>query len=160
MKMFTWDNALAVIREGTMPIPTDPDGVPLIAANNALFELMELMEAVTTGYNAMVERAAKDQKRIEFYRKLADARFPASPKNTYTWVRVEDRLPEKSGNYYTFGTSLGVHPLSYSALYKMWNTRDYATKESALETAITEVTHWCEIPAPPVIPEPILHEED
>ena len=160
MTSYTWQDVLSAVRSGDGEIATAPNGIPLVAVNAPFYELMEMMEALTTGYNNLLARAAEDQKRIERISKLAKAQFPSSKKNTYNWVRVKDRLPDKSGDYYTFGTSLGVHTLSYSALYKMWNTSDYATEEEAKETAITEVTHWCEIPTAPVVPEPIPREED
>lgn len=159
MKPFTWSDALAVVREGKLEINTAPNGIPMVAVNAPVYELMEMMEALTTGYNNLVARAAVDQKHIERIRKLAEAHFPASQKNTYRWVRVEDRLPEKSGEYYTYGTNLGVHSLSYSAEHKLWNTRDGRTEEEAMETAIFGVTHWCELPAAPIDVAPAADEE-
>lgn len=58
-------------------------GVPVVAVNAPFFELMQLMEALTSGYNDLVARATQDQQRIERLRKLAEARFPASQNNTY-----------------------------------------------------------------------------
>lgn len=158
--MTTWQDVLTAVRDGNKQIPTAESGIPLVAFNAPFYELMEMMEALTTGYNNLVARAAEDQKRIERIRKLAEAHFPASKKNTYNWVRVEDWLPEKSGDYYTYGTNMGVYNLSYSAKHKLWNAHDHNTREGAMKTAIFAVTHWCELPTAPVVPEPISHEED
>lgn len=159
MKPYTWEDALAAIREGTQTIPTTPDGVPLVVVNAQYYELMQMMEALTTGYNALVARATEDQRRIERIRKLAEAHFPASQRNTYRWVRMEERPPEKSGEYYTYGTNLGVYSMGYSAEHKLWNTRDGRTEEEAMATAIFGVTHWCELPAAPIDEAPAADEE-
>jgi hypothetical protein len=165
----TWKNILLTIREGKHLIPTTDDGTPLVAVNAPLFELMELLEALTSGYNDLVAENTIKGKRIEFLRKAADAHFQnaKTTKNTYHWVRVSERLPEKSGDYYTYGTNLGVYNLSYSAKHKLWNTHDQCTPDEAMENAIT-VTHWCEKPnapddtasADPVPTDPIADEED
>lgn len=83
MTTFTWDNVLSAIREGKQLIPTAPNGVPVVAVNAPFYELMQLMEALTSGYNDLVARATQDQQRIERLRKLAEAHFPASQNNTY-----------------------------------------------------------------------------
>lgn len=160
MTTFTWEDVLSAIREGKQEIPTATNGIPLVAVNAPFYELMQLMEALTTGYNALILREAENQKKIERIRKLAEANFPASQKNTYNWVRAEDRPPEKSGEYYTYGSNMGVYPLHYSAENKLWNAYDTQTEEEALEHAVFGITHWFERPKAPVVPEPIPHEED
>lgn len=160
MTSYTWQDVLSAIRSGDGEIATAPTGIPLVAVNAPFYELMQMMEALTTGYNNLLARAAEDQKKIERIRKLAEAHFPASQKNTYNWVRVEDRLPEKSGDYYTFGSNLGVYRMAYSAKHKMWNVQDYYPADKAMGLAIDGITHWCGTPTAPVVTEPIPHEED
>ena len=149
----TWQDVLAAIREGKQTIPAASNGIPLVAINAPFYELMELIEAITTGYNSLVLRDADNQKKIGRIRKLAEAHFPASHKNTYNWVRVADRLPDKSGDYYTWGNNLGVYAMSYSAKHKMFNAHDSATEEEAKGTAVL-VKYWCEKPNAPIdVPE-------
>lgn len=64
---------------------------------------------------------------------------------TIEWVRVDERLPEKSGYYFTYGSSLGVDPMFYSAKHKLFNVHDHSDD---ITTAIT-VTHWHESPIAP-----------
>lgn len=148
----TWQDILTAIREGKASIPAAPNGVPLVAVNAPIYELMELLKALTSGYNALVLRDAESQKKIERIRKLAEARFPADRKaKADGWIPVEDMLPPTSGEYFTYSHNCGVYPLSYSAKYKLWNAHDHNTPESALEHAITEVTHWYPRPAAPAV---------
>ena len=152
MTTFTWDNVLTAIREGKQTIPTAPNGIPVVAVNAPIYELMQLLEALTSGYNDLVARAAEDQKRIERVRKLAQAAFhgdKVAPADG--WISVDDMLPPKSGEYFTYGSSSGVYPLSYSAKHKLWNAHDHNTPEGALEYAFTEITHWYPRPAAPAV---------
>lgn len=163
----TWKNILLTIREGKHLIPTTDDGTPLIAVNAPLFELMELLEALTSGYNDLVAANTIKDRRIEFLRKAAEAHFQSAKstknaKNSYHWVRVSERLPEESGYYYTYGSNLGIDSMIFSAKHKMFNVTDNSNDFS---TAIA-VTHWCEKPnAPDDIvsadpEEPVAEEEE
>lgn len=164
----TWKNLLATIREGGHTIPTTDEGIPLVAVNAPLYELMELVEALTTGYNALVAKDTMNTKRIERIRKLAEAKFPAHQanqanqahqKNAYHWVRVSERLPEKSDYYFTYGSNLGIDSMIFSAKHKMFNVTD---NSNDLSTAIA-VTHWCEKPSAPddiVSAGPVSDEEE
>ena len=145
--MTTWQDVLTSIRDGKKTIPVNDDGIPLVGTRAALYELMELMEAVTTGYNALVDRAAEDQKRIERIRKLAQAAFPGDKvAPTDGWISVDDMLPPKSGEYMTC-TNGNVYPFSYSAKHKAFNAHDFQeTPEHAIE-----VDYWYPRPQPPVI---------
>lgn len=159
MKPYTWEDALSAIREGTQTIPTTPDGVPLVVVNAQYYELMQMMEALTTGYNNLVDRAAEDQKRMERLRKIAQAAFPGdkfAPADG--WISVDDMLPPESGEYFTYGSHCRVYPMSYSAKHKLWNAHDCATREAALEHAIPEITHWYPRPQPPVVTAPATEE--
>ena len=148
----TWQDILAAIREGKTSIPAAPNGVPLVAVNAPIYELLELMAALTSGYNDLVLRDAENRKRIVRIRKLAEAHFPADRKaEADGWISVEDMLPTKSGEYFTYGSSLGVYPLHYSAKHKLWNAHDNNTPEGALKDAITEITHWYPRPAAPAV---------
>lgn len=154
MTTFTWDNVLSAIREGKQTIPTAPNGVPVVAVNAPFYELMQLMEALTSGYNDLVARSTEDQRRIERIRKLAQAAFPAEADRAVPadgWISVDDMLPPKSGEYFTYCSGCGVYPLPYSAKHKLWNAYDHNTPEGALEHAITYITHWYPRPADPVV---------
>lgn len=155
----TFDQRIEQLRQGEFV----EDGSIFTYANDHLYELKRLLEAlrlccdwqkqkiqILKAMKVKVDTTLRRQKdEIERLSKLAETHFQASKKNTYNWVRVEDRPPEKSGEYYTFGTSLGVHTLAYSALHKMWNARDYATEGEAMKNAIDGITHWCEKPLAP-----------
>ena len=153
-----WQKILDLIRNAETPIETAENGIPQIAVNAPVFELFQLLAALTAGYN-------KNVRRIKALRELAgkpfnhadENRFPEEKKeeerNTYNWVLCSERLPETSDEYYTFGSGLGVHTLNYSAKHKLWNTNDGRTEEEALETAIFGITHWCEKPKAPVLTE-------
>lgn len=149
-----WQKILDLIRNGETPIETSESGVPQIAVNAPVSELFQLLAAVTAGYNRNVRRikALRELAQKPFYHADED-RLPeekTDERNTYKWVLCSERLPKESGKYYTFGSGLGVYPLSYSAKHKLWNTRDYKTRDEALDTAIFGVTHWCEKPEAPV----------
>lgn len=149
-----WLKILDLIRNGETPIETAESGIPQIAVNAPVFELFQLLAALTAGYN-------KNVRRIKALRELAgkpfnhadEDRFPEEKpdeRNTYKWVLCSERLPETSGEYYTYGSGLRVHTLNYSAKHKLWNTDDSRTEEAALDTAIFGVTHWCEKPVAPM----------
>lgn len=70
-------------------------------------------------------------------------------KSSDGWISVGDMLPSKSGIYFTYGSGLGVYPLSYSAKHKLWNAHDHETLEEAAEHAFTEITHWFPRPTAP-----------
>ena len=144
----TWQDILTAIREGKASIPAAPNGVPLVAVNAPIYELMQLMEALTTGYNDMVLRDAENQKKIERIRKLAEAHFPADRKaESDGWISVEDMLPTKSGEYFTYGSSMGVYPFKFSVLHNAWNSDDGDNGQYAVKG----VTHWYPRPAAPAV---------
>lgn len=158
--MTTWQDVLSAVRDGKKSIPTADNGVPLVAIHAPLYELMPLVEALTTGYNALVARATEDQRRIERIRKLAEARFPADRKaEADGWISVHDMLPAKSGEYFTYGSNSGVCPLSYSARHKLWNAHDRNTPDDALKYAIKGITHWYPRPVPPMVAAPAVEED-
>lgn len=146
----TWQDVLTAIREGKTSIRAAPNGVPLVAINAPFYELMELMAALTTGYNAMVARAAEDQQRIERLRKMAQAAFPGDKvAQADGWISVDDMLPPKSGFYLTWDAnvpSLGVYGYDYSAKNRAFNARDNDNGEHAIR-----VTHWFPTPAAPAV---------
>ena len=76
----TWQDVLDAIREGRQSVPTAPNGVPLVAINAPVFELMQLMEAITTGYNANVQRIYDYERKIELLKKVAGEKFPGQRK--------------------------------------------------------------------------------
>ena len=148
--MNSWQDVLTAVRDGKKIIPTADNGVPLVATHAPLYELMELVEALTTGYNALVARATEDQRRIERIRKLAQAAFPGdkvAPADG--WISVKDFLPKESGEYFTYGKPMGVYPYKFSALHKAWNSDDGDNGKYAVKG----VTHWYPRPLPPVTAE-------
>ena len=149
-----WQKILDLIRKGETPIETSESGIPQIAVNAPVFELFQLLAALTAGYN-------KNVRRIKALRELAgkpfdhadENRFPEEKKeeerNTYNWVSCSERLPETSDEYYTFGSALGVHPMAFSTKYQAFNAYDH---DEDAASAI-HVTHWCEKPEAPVVTE-------
>ena len=73
------------------------------------------------------------------------------------WIPVEEKLPEKSGEYlvftkYSYTNLVGrgsVSVLVYSAKHKKFNTFDSMDDETASRVEITNVVHWAELPEPP-----------
>ena len=73
------------------------------------------------------------------------------------WIPVEERLPEVSGEYlvfikYTTPILQGrgcEDSLAYSAKHKTFNGFDSMDDETASRVAVTNVTHWAELPEPP-----------
>lgn len=70
-----WLATLDEIRKATHQLETAETGVPTVAANAQLYELMELVEAMATGYNALVTREAKLENKLVLLRKLVDSYF-------------------------------------------------------------------------------------
>lgn len=62
------------------------------------------------------------------------------------WIRVKDRLPEKSGAYLTFLDNKGTEVFSYSERHKAFNADD---DDDGCVYAIDGVTHWMPLPEPP-----------
>lgn len=153
-----WQKILDLIRNAETPIETSESGIPQIAVNAPVSELFQLLAALAAGYNRNVRRikALRELARKPFDHADED-RLPEEKKeearNTYKWVLCSERLPKESGEYYTFGSGMGVYPLGYSAKHKLWNTRDCKTRDEALETAIFEITHWREKPEAPMLTE-------
>lgn len=52
----TWEKHLDIIRSGNTVIPTAQSGIPKIAVNAPHGELIQLMAALTAGYNRNAER--------------------------------------------------------------------------------------------------------
>lgn len=149
-----WQKILDLIRKGETPIETAESGIPQIAVNAPVSELFQLLAALTAGYN-------KNVRRIKALRELAGKPFDhadadrlseekkADARNTYNWVLCSERLPEKSDEYFTYGSNLGVFPMSFSAKFHAFNVHDHSEDAS---TAV-HVTHWCEKPKAPVVSE-------
>lgn len=149
-----WEKILDEIRNGESEIASSESGIPQIAVNAPVFELLQLLAAITAGYNRNVRR-------IKMLRELAkkpfeDAdknRFPEEKiddaRNTYNWVLCSERLPEKSDEYFTYGSILGVCPMRFSAKYQSFNVHDHSEDASSA----IQVTHWCKKPQAPVVNE-------
>ena len=76
----TWEEILEAIRVGKVKIPTATNGVPLVSINAPVFELMELLEALTTGYNQQVDLIKHLENKMFLMRNLVRQQFPASRK--------------------------------------------------------------------------------
>lgn len=149
-----WLKILDLIRNGETPIETAESGIPQIAVNAPVFELFQLLAALTAGYN-------KNVRRIKALRELAGKPFNHADtdrlpeekneeaRNTYNWVLCSERLPETSGEYYTYGSILGVYPMNFSIKHSAFNAYDH---DEDAASAI-HVTHWCEKPEAPVLTE-------
>ena len=154
MTTITWDDDLSAIREGKQTIPTAQNGLPVVAVNAPVYELMQLMEAMTTGYNNLVARDGEHKRRIERIRNLARASFPAehySPADG--WVSVNDMLPPKSDYYICWNADCPTIPpysYPYSAKHSLFNALDHTSLKQAQETDV-RVTHWCPLQKPPVV---------
>lgn len=64
------------------------------------------------------------------------------------WISVNDRLPEKSGEYIVFTEKAHFMFLRYSKRHKAFNAYDWERKEVAESRAI-KVAHWMPIPELP-----------
>lgn len=68
-----WNTVLDKIRTGKVRIVTDKDGVPTLAIGAALYELYELLEAMASGYNALVTCVAEQGNKLKMIQTLLDA---------------------------------------------------------------------------------------
>lgn len=71
----TWEEILEAIRTGRDKIPTAPNGTPLVSVNAPVNELMELVEALTTGYNQQVDMIKRLDVKLSMMRNLAKKNF-------------------------------------------------------------------------------------
>lgn len=67
------------------------------------------------------------------------------------WISVEERLPEKSGQYLTYNEFGWFNAYSYSIIHKQWNTQDWMSEKSAKGLGINSITHWMPLPKPPEV---------
>lgn len=51
-----WEKMLDEIRNGELEIASSESGIPQIAVNAPIFELLQLLAAITAGYNRNVRR--------------------------------------------------------------------------------------------------------
>lgn len=51
-----WEKILDEIRNGELEIASSESGIPQIAVNAPIFELLQLLAAITAGYNRNVRR--------------------------------------------------------------------------------------------------------
>lgn len=62
------------------------------------------------------------------------------------WISVEDKLPEKSGDYLAF-TEKGIFMvLSYSEIHRAFNAYDWCENITPIRC-----THWMPLPEPPEV---------
>ena len=61
------------------------------------------------------------------------------------WISVEDRLPEKSGDYITYHDHGHCGVIYYNASIHLWNVYYFEDTQNAIRS----VTHWMPIPNPP-----------
>lgn len=72
----TWSEVLSKIRKAEEPIPTDDDGQPTIAKNLLLYELLQLLEATTSGYNMQIKEINKLKAENARLRRAVSRAFP------------------------------------------------------------------------------------
>lgn len=65
----TWEQLLKSLRQGDGKIATNKDGLPTIATNAPIYELMQIMVAMTEGYNRNVNRIDMMRKIVKANRK-------------------------------------------------------------------------------------------
>lgn len=61
------------------------------------------------------------------------------------WISVEDRLPERSGDYLTYHEHGNCGVIYYNADIKLWNV--YYSDD--VRNAIRSITHWMPLPEAP-----------
>ena len=61
------------------------------------------------------------------------------------WISVDERLPEKSGDYLTFHEHGSCGTIYYNAAIKLWNV--YYVDDT--RSAIRSITHWMPLPEAP-----------
>ena len=80
---------------------------------------------------------------------------------TLTGYRVEDALPEVSGDYVCnkvyFNGNGELWTLHYSAKHRAWNVYDHSTDEEVAKWRIDEVTHWFRLPEAPDAKGDVVH---
>lgn len=70
-----WLATLDEIRKATHHLETAETGFPTVAANVELYELIELIKALTTGYNALISLNAKQERKLNMLRRIVDNYF-------------------------------------------------------------------------------------
>lgn len=63
------------------------------------------------------------------------------------WISVDERLPEKSGDYLTYHNGV-ITALMYSKRHKLFNAEDTLDEKFSKANCI-EVSHWMPLPQPP-----------
>ena len=81
---------------------------------------------------------------------LNDACYRILDKANYhkqEWISVDERLPEKSGDYLTYHNGV-ISALMYSKRHKLFNAEDTLDEKFSKANCI-EVSHWMPLPEPP-----------
>lgn len=63
------------------------------------------------------------------------------------WISVDERLPEKSGDYLTYHNGV-ISALMYSKRHKLFNAEDTLDEKFSKANCI-EVSHWMPLPEAP-----------
>ena len=67
------------------------------------------------------------------------------------WINTETQLPEKSKDYLVYCKNQKlIMILPFSSRHHMFNAADDNSETQARRYGIDEVTHWMELPTPPI----------
>lgn len=83
-------------------------------------------------------------KHIYSLKKFAEALYNADYRKQ-EWISVDERLPQKSGDYLTYHEHRSCGVLYYNADIKLWNV--YYSDD--VRNAIRSITHWMPLPKAP-----------
>jgi hypothetical protein len=110
-------------------------------------EMAEILKAYTKKNNIMASHVILECYAEELYSKnyRKQSESTMSQVKQSEWISVEDRLPEKSGDYLTYHKHGSCGVIYYNADIKLWNV--YYSDD--VRNAIRSITHWMPLPEAP-----------
>lgn len=173
----TWSEVLEEIRAGerklptvAAPISTLDAAIPAVADKASLYELFQILGAVTKGYNTLVGKVLRKDKKLDMLRRLVNAyvgvNTSADKEQVFLssdgWIYTKDSQPNKSGHYMCWvrpeGGSRGwIYPYEYSKRHNAWNATD---RDNGNQYAVDGVYAWYPNPMLPNVPDGPESEED